>query len=98
MIDCYLHGTPMELPARKRLPEVYVEPVAVSLEDHGLDERIEPPTLPVEERKRSFAEVELCYSIEDARCEARRCLRCDLEFTQPEVEEDEYVEVGENKS
>jgi len=98
MIDCYLNDRPMVLPARKRLPEVFVEPVAVSAEDQGIVERIEPPALPAELRKRSFAEVELCYSPEDARCEAGRCLRCDLEFTQPEVEEEEYVKVGEHKS
>ncbi len=98
MIDCYLNDKPMIMPAEKRLPKVYVEPVAVSPEDQGTAERIEPPTLPAEERKRTFAEIELCYSVEDARCEARRCLRCDLEFTQPEIEEDDYVKVGENKA
>jgi len=98
MIDCYLNDRPMIMPAEKRLPEVYVEPIAVSPEDQGSDERIEPPALSVEERKRTFAEIELCYSVEDARCEARRCLRCDLEFTQPEVEEDDCVKVGENKA
>ncbi|UCE66703.1 MAG: NADH-quinone oxidoreductase subunit NuoF [Candidatus Zixiibacteriota bacterium] len=98
IIDCYLNERPMIIPAEKRLPEVYVEPVAVSPEDQGSADRIEPPNLPVEERKRTFAEIELCYSVEDARCEARRCLRCDLEFTQPEVEEDDYVKVGENKA
>ncbi|UCC81352.1 MAG: FAD-dependent oxidoreductase [Candidatus Zixiibacteriota bacterium] len=98
IIDCYLNGKPMIIPAESRLPEVYVEPVAVPPEDQGITERIEPPALSPEDRKSTFAEVELCYSEEDARCEARRCLRCDLEFTQPEVEEEEFVEIGENKS
>ena len=98
MIDCYLNGRPMIIPAETKLPRVYVEPVAVASEDQELAERIEPPTLSPEKRKSTFAEVELCYSEEDARCEARRCLRCDLEFTQPEVEEEEFVEVGDIKS
>ncbi|MBI2858224.1 MAG: NADH-quinone oxidoreductase subunit NuoF [Chloroflexi bacterium] len=37
------------------------------------------PTLPVTERKRSFEEIELGFAEEQAREEARRCLRCDLE-------------------
>jgi hypothetical protein len=46
-------------------------------------ERASPPCLPLEVRRRSFAEVELALTVEQARQEARRCLRCDLEFTQP---------------
>jgi hypothetical protein len=46
-------------------------------------ERAAPPCLPLEVRRRSFAEVELALTVEEARQEARRCLRCDLEFTHP---------------
>jgi len=42
------------------------------------------PELPVAKRAKCFAEVELAVSEEAAVCEARRCLRCDLDFTQPE--------------
>jgi hypothetical protein len=28
--------------------------------------------------------VEMAFSPEQASCEARRCLRCDLEFTRPQ--------------
>jgi pyruvate/2-oxoglutarate dehydrogenase complex dihydrolipoamide dehydrogenase (E3) component len=35
--------------------------------------------LPVQERKTSFAEIELGFSEERAKQEAKRCLRCDLE-------------------
>ena len=45
--------------------------------------RIHPEHLPVEARVKNFEEVELCPSENDALCEARRCLRCDIEFTQP---------------
>jgi hypothetical protein len=39
----------------------------------------------MQERRAGFAEVELCLSEVDAQREARRCLRCDLEFTAPRV-------------
>jgi hypothetical protein len=45
--------------------------------------RVQQPHLPVEKRRGNFAEVELCISEEAAQCEARRCLRCDLDFTRP---------------
>ncbi|HEX77846.1 MAG TPA: NADH-quinone oxidoreductase subunit NuoF [Dehalococcoidia bacterium] len=41
--------------------------------------RVEMPSLPPQERKGSFREIELGFSAERARQEARRCLRCDLE-------------------
>jgi NADH-quinone oxidoreductase subunit F len=41
--------------------------------------RLEIPTLPAQERKQSFQEIELGFSEEQAREEAKRCLRCDLE-------------------
>jgi hypothetical protein len=41
--------------------------------------RPETPRLPLEDRKRSFKEIELSFSEDKARQEARRCLRCDLE-------------------
>ena len=37
------------------------------------------PHLPLEERK-SFKEVDLCYTDEQAVSEAKRCLQCDLEI------------------
>jgi len=41
--------------------------------------RLRVSLLPTQERKASFAEVELSFSEERARQEAKRCLRCDLE-------------------
>ncbi len=41
--------------------------------------RPKPSTLPIEVRRRSFQETELGLTEEQARYEARRCLRCDLE-------------------
>ncbi len=42
--------------------------------------RVEVPTLPVSERSDGFAEVELCFSDEQAKEEIHRCLQCDLEI------------------
>jgi NADH-quinone oxidoreductase subunit F len=41
--------------------------------------RLEVPKLPAEERKSCFKEIELSFSEEKAKFEAKRCLRCDLE-------------------
>ena len=41
--------------------------------------RLRVSLLPAQERKASFAEVELGFSEERAKQEAKRCLRCDLE-------------------
>jgi formate dehydrogenase beta subunit len=42
--------------------------------------RVAVPTLPVSERNGGFAEVELCFSDEQAKEEIHRCLQCDLEI------------------
>ena len=41
--------------------------------------RLDPPVLPVAERRGVFREVELCFDDASAVEEARRCLDCDLE-------------------
>jgi len=43
--------------------------------------------VPVASRRKNFDEIELSFSVEEATKEARRCLRCDLEFTQPKEDE-----------
>lgn len=42
--------------------------------------RVEPPTLPLSDRRHGFSEVDGCFSDEDAVREAKRCLQCDLEL------------------
>jgi NADPH-dependent glutamate synthase beta subunit-like oxidoreductase len=42
--------------------------------------KVEVPTLPISERIDGFTEVELCFSDEQAKEEAHRCLQCDLEI------------------
>jgi NADH-quinone oxidoreductase subunit F len=83
VIDRYLTGQPLRQPAEPLTPTVYIEPHSITQEELDTLRRATPPTIPLDDRKRSFAEVELTLSEEDARNESRRCLRCDLEFTRP---------------
>jgi len=82
MIDRFLRGDELKKPLTRRLPQVYVEPVPVGEAEALASDRAAPPTLPIEIRRRSFSEVELALSLDEAIREARRCLRCDLEFTR----------------
>jgi NADH-quinone oxidoreductase subunit F len=83
MIDRYVSGKVMKVLPKVKLPRVYVEPV-MTVEDETVETfKLEVPLRPVAERNRCFAEVEMCPAEKDAQAEARRCLRCDLEFTQP---------------
>jgi NADH-quinone oxidoreductase subunit F len=83
MIERYVRGEEMRRPHAARLPHVYVEPAAPIEQDLEQAKRAETPRAPVEWRRRGFAEVEMSLSEEEAMREARRCLRCDLEFTRP---------------
>ncbi|MBN2561048.1 MAG: FAD-dependent oxidoreductase [Phycisphaerae bacterium] len=87
MIGRYLRGEELKRAGAVLLPDVYVEPLVLDEEELAQlaeQDRAEPPTVPAASRRRNFNEVELSLSVEDATREARRCLRCDLEFTQPE--------------
>jgi NADH-quinone oxidoreductase subunit F len=87
VVDRYLRGRELREPPEVRLPEVFIEPAAVGEEEPQEAARAVPRTLPVESREKSFAEVEMSLSAEQAAREARRCLRCDSEFTRPEAAE-----------
>jgi NADH-quinone oxidoreductase subunit F len=82
MMDRYLSGKQLRKLSSVILPTVYVAPVSSEDEGEALG-RIHPEHLPVEARVKNFKEVDLCPSENHALCEARRCLRCDIEFTQP---------------
>ncbi len=82
MIDRYLSGKQLKKINVIALPAVYVPPV--DSEDEGeATGRIRTSHIPVKARAKNFDEVDLTPSENHALCEARRCLRCDLEFTQP---------------
>lgn len=82
-IDRYLHGQSLLQPPKIRLPQVFVEPAVSDPEQDQTQHRIEPATIPPASRQKSFAEVELPLSVQQAVAETRRCLRCDLRFTRP---------------
>ncbi len=83
MIDRYVHGRQLKRLPRVLLPTVFVAPPVDGEEsDAAPAQRVHQPCLAAALRQ-GFAEVELCISDEDAIREARRCMRCDLEFTHP---------------
>jgi NADPH-dependent glutamate synthase beta subunit-like oxidoreductase len=94
MIARYLRGEEMRQPRELRRPYVYVPPCGVTQDELKQTGRAEPPTLPVELRKRSFGEVEMPLSEEEAVREARRCLRCDLEFAAKGKTESDSLMAG----
>ena len=84
MIDRYVRGHNMKVLPKVEIPSIYIEPVQMDEEESMDTKRVAPPTLDLECRCGNFHEVEMCINEKQALCEARRCLRCDLEFTQPE--------------
>jgi NADH-quinone oxidoreductase subunit F len=86
MISRWLEGQDLDQPSLPRLPRTYIEPVLLSEEEQAKADRPEVPVIPAVSREKDFQEVELTLSAEDATREACRCLRCDLEFTQPQEE------------
>jgi NADH-quinone oxidoreductase subunit F len=88
MIERYLLGETLRQPSKAYLPRVYVEPLVLSEEEAKDAKRPVPPSIAVSDRVAGFSEVEVTLSEEEAIREARRCLRCDLEFTQIKENED----------
>jgi NADH-quinone oxidoreductase subunit F len=86
MMDKHIRGEPVEYRHEARLPRFYLEAVDVGPEEAAESVRVEIPHIPPEKRKKSFCEVEMTMTDKSAEQEARRCLRCDLEFTQPKEE------------
>jgi NADH-quinone oxidoreductase subunit F len=79
-IDKFLRGEELRREYSPVRPSVMVEPVAVSEEEAAEATRPKMPRLSPEQRKSSFAEVDLGLSEAAAVREARRCLRCDWEL------------------
>jgi NADPH-dependent glutamate synthase beta subunit-like oxidoreductase len=82
MIDRYMHKLSLQQPIQIRRPKKYIEPWELTVSEINSGKRAETPRAPADWRKRNFTEVEVTLTPEEARREARRCLRCDLEFTQ----------------
>lgn len=92
MIDRYIHGKELHQPLEKQIPSTYVKPVAID-ENAQAAGRVVFPTISPEKRKNSLEEVELSFSVEQARCESNRCLRCDLAFTESANNNNEQIEI-----
>ena len=82
----FLSGEELRPAVSGSLPTVYVEPAAAP-EGHKSSSRPREAKAPLRERTSGFAEVERALTADAARSEAGRCLRCDLDFTQPAHEE-----------
>jgi NADPH-dependent glutamate synthase beta subunit-like oxidoreductase len=82
MIARYLGGKQLRERPRVLLPCVYVPPVGAEGAEDDAAPRPRPRHLDAADRK-GFCEVELALRPAEALREARRCLRCDLDFTQP---------------
>ncbi len=90
VIDLYLQGKELKEDYKVKLPDVFIESLVLD-EDLSKYQRVNPPFIPVENRKNNFKEIELCISENDAKLEAKRCMRCDLEFTQPKDTEEQAI-------
>jgi len=88
VIDRYIRGQVLAPEPQITLPHVFLEPAEVGEDERDRAVRTDPATIPVESRRKNFAEVEMALSAEQAHAEARRCLRCDLTFTQRQREEE----------
>lgn len=80
-IDKYLRGdtTRVEIYDLKTRVPKEAPPKPEGEETYQEQPRVAMPTLPVSQRKQSFAEIEQGFNEERAKQEAKRCLRCDLE-------------------
>jgi hypothetical protein len=86
MVDRYLTGRQMKMIKKVKLPSIYIEPLMVVEDDDDAEtivERAVEEMVPAAKRRKSFVEVETGLSLQAATDEARRCLRCDLDFTRP---------------
>jgi NADH-quinone oxidoreductase subunit F len=92
MIDRYLHDQEVKQPSQAKIPSHYITPSGLSDKELSEIRRVVPNTIGMRYRTSSFVEVEQTLSEDEAGREARRCLRCDLEFTQPA--ENEANQIG----
>jgi NADH-quinone oxidoreductase subunit F len=84
MVDRFLTGRQMKMIKKVKLPSIYIEPLEADDDEaeivvaRAVEEKVSPA-----KRRKSFVEVETGLSLQAATDEARRCLRCDLDFTRP---------------
>jgi NADH-quinone oxidoreductase subunit F len=88
MIDRHLRGEKLRQVVEARLPNIYIESSMLTDEEMDKAVRPEPSVIQMKSRRSSLDEIELSLGEEVAKQEAKRCLRCDLEFTQLLSKED----------
>ena len=93
MIAQFLKGEKPVQIYKATLPSTFIKPGKYPDEEKVPSKRVQIPTLPLEKRS-SFTEVEETLAENEAILEARRCLRCDLEFFEKKEEPEESVSVG----
>ena len=72
-VDAYLNGMPLDT----RVPYISKrDEHAIDYSDREIKSRITPKVLPPEVRNKSFDEVSLGFTEEEAKAEASRCLEC----------------------
>ena len=96
MIDKYIQGKELVREYTLTRPSMYLPPVELTEEETEEAERPVIPSLPVNERRNNFNEVDLNMTEEMAIKEARRCLRCDLE-TEDGKKQLEHKQTGGGK-
>lgn len=82
MIDKYLKGEGLERTYSVTRPAIHVEPVQLDEDELEDQHRMKMASLTVDQRLKSFQEVEFGFSEAEAFAEARRCLRCDLDLAE----------------
>jgi NADH-quinone oxidoreductase subunit F len=98
-IDQYVGEGQVKWHPEIKLPAEYIKPTQEEQENFDINKRIDIPRIHIKKRKQSLSEIELSFSEEEAKREAGRCMRCDLEFTEKLIMNDEKIEkVGRNSS
>jgi NADH-quinone oxidoreductase subunit F len=91
VIDRYLRNRELRHAVEPHLPKTYIEPAVIEPGGRYERGRVTVPAMPASERMRGFAEIEGSLTEEEAIGEAKRCLRCDLEFTRRAAEIDDLL-------
>ncbi len=92
MIDKYIRGEKLERKYKVTRPAVHVEAIELSEKEVQSLKKQEMSSAPVAQRITDFNEVEWGFTEAQAISEAKRCLRCDLEEKEEEVEVEERIE------
>jgi NADH-quinone oxidoreductase subunit F len=87
MIDKYIRGDKLEREYKVTRPAMRVPATELTEEEINALKKPEMSSVPVDQRIKSFKEVELGYTEAEAIAEAKRCLRCDLERKGDEATE-----------